>query len=80
MGETVCPLTIYVSVTQSLRFALSNLLSYRLSGLSPFMGDTDVETFANITRAEFDFDDDAFADISEGAKEFISSLLVKRKE
>jgi len=51
-----------------------------LSGLSPFMGDSDVETFANITRAEFDFDDDAFAAISDGAKGFITALLVKRKE
>ena len=51
-----------------------------LSGLSPFMGETDVETFANITGAEFDFDDDAFDDVSQEAKEFISDLLVHRKE
>lgn len=51
-----------------------------LSGLSPFMGDNDAETFANITRAEFDFDDDAFSAISEGAKGFITALLINRKE
>merc|ERR1711962_574358 len=51
-----------------------------LSGLSPFMGDNDAETFANITQAEFDFDDDAFDAISEDAKNFITSLLDKRKE
>uniref|UniRef100_A0A1B6KRU0 Protein kinase domain-containing protein n=1 Tax=Graphocephala atropunctata TaxID=36148 RepID=A0A1B6KRU0_9HEMI len=51
-----------------------------LSGLSPFMGDTDAETFVNITRVDYDFDDEAFDAISEGAKDFISSLLVKRKE
>jgi len=51
-----------------------------LSGLSPFMGDNDAETFANITQAEFDFDDDAFDNISEDAKSFITSLLDKRKE
>ncbi|XP_047736468.1 uncharacterized protein LOC108682041 isoform X2 [Hyalella azteca] len=51
-----------------------------LSGLSPFMGDNDAETFANITRAEFDFDDDAFNPISDLAKAFITSLLVNRKE
>lgn len=50
----------------------------RLSGLSPFMGETDAETYANITRAEFDFDDEAFSSISEDAKDFISSLLVKK--
>ncbi|XP_050702039.1 myosin light chain kinase, smooth muscle-like isoform X1 [Eriocheir sinensis] len=51
-----------------------------LSGLSPFMGDSDAETFANITRAEFDFDDDAFDAISDDAKDFITSLLIHKKE
>lgn len=51
-----------------------------LSGLSPFMGDNDAETFANITRAQFDFDDEAFDNISDDAKDFISKLLVKRKD
>lgn len=44
------------------------------------MGDSDVETFSNITRAEFDFDDDAFDGVSQQAKDFISNLLVHRKE
>ena len=44
------------------------------------MGDNDAETFANITRAEFDFDDEAFDAISDVAKDFIQALLVKRKE
>lgn len=52
----------------------------RLSGLSPFMGDSDVDTFANITRADYDFDDDAFEAVSQEAKDFISGLLVHRKE
>ncbi|XP_050541447.1 myosin light chain kinase, smooth muscle-like isoform X2 [Daktulosphaira vitifoliae] len=51
-----------------------------LSGLSPFMGDSDAETFTNITKAEFDFDDEAFDAISQDSKDFISSLLIKRKE
>lgn len=55
-------------------------LLHRLSGLSPFMGDNDAETFANITRAYYDFDDEAFDAISQDAKDFISALLVKRKE
>ncbi|XP_012267932.2 calcium/calmodulin-dependent protein kinase type II-like isoform X2 [Athalia rosae] len=50
-----------------------------LSGLSPFMGDTDVETMANVTIAKYDFDDEAFAEISQEAKNFIKSLLVKDK-
>ncbi|XP_039287324.1 LOW QUALITY PROTEIN: muscle M-line assembly protein unc-89 [Nilaparvata lugens] len=51
-----------------------------LSGLSPFMGDNDAETFANITRADYDFDDEAFDAISPDVKHLISNLLVKRKE
>lgn len=44
------------------------------------MGDTDVDTFANITRADYDFDDEAFDAVSQEAKDFISGLLVHRKE
>lgn len=59
---------------------MTPLSSLRLSGLSPFMGDTDVDTFANITRADYDFDDDAFDAVSQEAKDFITGLLVHRKE
>ncbi|XP_077299039.1 spaghetti-squash activator isoform X2 [Arctopsyche grandis] len=51
-----------------------------LSGLSPFMGETDVETMANVTVAKYDFDDEAFNEISEDAKDFIKKLLVKDKQ
>nr|KAG5714809.1 hypothetical protein BaRGS_000297 [Batillaria attramentaria] len=51
-----------------------------LSGLSPFLGDNDPETLANVTSGDYDFDDDSFEDISENAKDFIRRLLVKRKE
>lgn len=44
------------------------------------MGKNDAETFVNITRADFDFDDEAFDAISKDAKDFIFSLLLKRKE
>jgi len=50
-----------------------------LSGLSPFLGDNDNETFSNITIGEFDFEDDSFDHISEDAKDFISKLILKRK-
>jgi hypothetical protein len=49
----------------------------RLSGLSPFMGDNDGETFNNIIKAEFDFDDESFVHLSDEAKDFIRRLLVK---
>lgn len=44
------------------------------------MGENDAETFANITRAQYDYDDEAFDNISQDAKDFIADLLVKRKE
>lgn len=44
------------------------------------MGETDVDTFTNITRADYDFDDEAFDAVSEDARDFIASLLVHRKE
>lgn len=52
----------------------------RLSGLSPFMGETDVQTMANVTIAQYDFDDEAFNDISADAKDFIGKLLLKDRE
>ncbi|XP_053107711.1 myosin light chain kinase, smooth muscle isoform X2 [Hemicordylus capensis] len=48
-----------------------------VSGLSPFMGDNDNETLANVTSATWDFDDEAFDEISEDAKDFINNLLKK---
>ena len=50
----------------------------RLSGLSPFAGDSDAETLANVTTAEFDFDADEFKVISQASKDFIEKLLVKQ--
>lgn len=44
------------------------------------MGDTDAETFVNIAGTDYDFDDEAFDDVSQAAKDFISHLLVYRKE
>lgn len=44
------------------------------------MGETDVQTMANVTIAQYDFDDEAFNDISKDAQDFISKLLVKNKE
>lgn len=50
-----------------------------LSGLSPFMGDNDAETMNNILHAKWDFDAEAFENVSEEAKDFISRLLVPAK-
>ncbi|KAF0307533.1 Myosin light chain kinase family member 4 [Amphibalanus amphitrite] len=48
-----------------------------VSGLSPFMGDTDCETMANVTIAKYDFDDEAFDDVSDECKDFITKILIK---
>ncbi|CAM9791890.1 unnamed protein product [Lampetra planeri] len=50
-----------------------------LSGLSPFMGEDDNETLTNIVNVNWDFDDEAFENVSEEAKDFISRLLIKEK-
>lgn len=51
-----------------------------LTGLSPFMGDTDAETLSNVTHGEFDFDEEEFDNVSNDGKDFIEKLLVKNKK
>uniref|UniRef100_A0A1B6CVK4 Protein kinase domain-containing protein n=1 Tax=Clastoptera arizonana TaxID=38151 RepID=A0A1B6CVK4_9HEMI len=48
-----------------------------LTGFSPFGGETDQETFLNISQAQLDFPAELFEDISEDAKDFIGKLLVR---
>ncbi|XP_069011555.1 myosin light chain kinase, smooth muscle-like [Embiotoca jacksoni] len=48
-----------------------------LSGESPFQGNSDEETLALVTAACYEFDPESFEDISDQAKDFISSLLKK---
>lgn len=48
-----------------------------LSGLSPFLGNTEPETLCNITTAKWDFNAEEFESISNDAKDFLSKLLVK---
>ncbi|XP_038168787.1 myosin light chain kinase 3 [Arvicola amphibius] len=50
-----------------------------LSGLSPFLGETDAETMNFIVNCSWDFDADTFKGLSEDAKDFVSRLLVKEK-
>ncbi|XP_013374103.1 PREDICTED: myosin light chain kinase 3 isoform X2 [Chinchilla lanigera] len=50
-----------------------------LSGLSPFLGDTDAETMNFIVNCSWDFDADTFEGLSEEAKDFVSRLLVREK-
>ncbi|KAM7099054.1 myosin light chain kinase family member 4 isoform 1-T1 [Molossus nigricans] len=50
-----------------------------LSGLSPFLGDSDAETLNNILACRWDLEEEEFQNVSEEAKEFISKLLIKEK-
>ncbi|XP_051050990.1 myosin light chain kinase 3 isoform X2 [Phodopus roborovskii] len=50
-----------------------------LSGLSPFLGETDAETMNFIVNCSWDFDADTFKGLSEEAKDFVARLLVKEK-
>ncbi|XP_015241425.1 PREDICTED: myosin light chain kinase, smooth muscle-like [Cyprinodon variegatus] len=48
-----------------------------LSGESPFQGNSDAETLALVTAAQWEFDEESFEDITQEAQDFISSLLNK---
>ncbi|XP_062453732.1 death-associated protein kinase 2-like isoform X3 [Rhea pennata] len=48
-----------------------------LSGLSPFQGETDAETLANVVAGAYDFEERYFGDASDMAKDFIRQLLRK---
>ncbi|XP_022795945.1 calcium/calmodulin-dependent protein kinase type IV-like isoform X2 [Stylophora pistillata] len=48
-----------------------------LSGLMPFSGDDDHQTLVKVAKADWDFDDECFDDLSHDAMEFIEGLLVK---
>uniref|UniRef100_A0A3Q1H7Z1 Uncharacterized protein n=1 Tax=Anabas testudineus TaxID=64144 RepID=A0A3Q1H7Z1_ANATE len=48
-----------------------------LSGESPFQGNSDAESLALVTAAQWEFDEESFDEITDEAKNFISSLLNK---
>ncbi|XP_043911075.1 myosin light chain kinase, smooth muscle-like [Protopterus annectens] len=48
-----------------------------LSGESPFQGNNEAETLSLVTAAQWEFDDETFAEISDSAKDFIQNLLNK---
>ena len=41
------------------------------------MGDTDLETMANVTIAEYDYEDEAFNNVSDQAKDFVEVTYVQ---
>lgn len=52
-----------------------------LTGMSPFLGDNDMETVNNIAEGEFEYPDpdpeEGYEDITDLAKKFIETLLIK---
>ncbi|KAK0423251.1 hypothetical protein QR680_008047 [Steinernema hermaphroditum] len=48
-----------------------------LSGISPFLGDSDQETLGNVQKTQYSLDVAEFDDISDNAKDFIKRLLQK---
>ncbi|KAG8335958.1 myosin light chain kinase activity protein [Homalodisca vitripennis] len=61
-------------------WAVGVLAYVLLSGLSPFAGENDIETLKNVKACDWDFDEEAFANVSAEGKDFIKRLLVKNKE
>ena len=51
-----------------------------LSGLSPFAGASDIDTLRNVKSCDWEFDEEAFRNVSEEGKDFIRRLLIKMKE
>ena len=75
-----CQSLLFLKIIKHLRDELDNSFNhmfYRLSGLSPFMADTEPETLSNVTTATWDFNAEEFENISAEAKDFISKLLIK---
>ncbi|XP_058467261.1 twitchin isoform X5 [Malaya genurostris] len=61
-------------------WAIGVLAYVLVSGLSPFAGETDIDTLKNIKQGTWDFDEVAFKDASEECKDFIRRLLIKNTE
>ncbi|XP_072503387.1 death-associated protein kinase 2-like isoform X3 [Notamacropus eugenii] len=56
--------------------SLQPLLPWRLSGISPFQGETENDIVNNIIKGALDYDDTYFSSSSAIAKDFIGQLLV----
>ena len=54
---------------------LSLLVDYQADQWSPFLGDSDCETYLNITKAKFSFEYSEFDEISAEAQKFVTMLL-----
>lgn len=61
-------------------WAVGVLAYVLLSGLSPFAGENDIITLKNVKACDWDFDPDAFHNVSKEAQDFIRNLLMRNKD
>ena len=52
----------------------------RLSGISPFYNEDEDKVVLNVQKVIWKFDENAFADVTPAAKEFIKSIFVRAPE
>ena len=52
----------------------------RLSGISPFYNEDEDKVVNNVQKVLWKFDENAFADVTPAAKEFIKSILIRAPE
>jgi len=58
-------------------WAVGVLTYILLSGASPFLGEDKQDTYANVASCQYQFDNEYFDNVSEIAKDFIRSLLIR---
>lgn len=61
-------------------WSLGTLVYVLLSGINPFLAETNQQVIENIMNAEYTFDEEAFQEISLEAMDFVDRLLVKERK
>lgn len=61
-------------------WSLGTLVYVLLSGINPFLAETNQQVIENIMNAEYTFDEEAFQEISTEAMDFVDRLLVKERK